>query len=204
MRVTIALMVIGCGGAVPPSTTAPPATSGVPATFAKLFQQGAKWSFPTAITHEVYDNDDKPAVTKTTGTLACEVAATSPRPGGWNARLDCKAVPELPTSFPKELVATQTGLWELIEDVELKPEYRLLAEPPVEESGPPDINEASEGSTTKTVTKNGSRWCFGESQAVQGHLSGWSVCVRDGEFVGGTSMTGDGGITTMTWGDHDD
>ena len=31
----------------------------------------------------------------------------------------------------------------------------------------------------------------------------WSVCVRDGEFVGGTSMTGDGGITTMTWGDHD-
>jgi hypothetical protein len=200
------LLLVACGGAQPSTTPEKPTPAksvGVPATFAKLFQQGSKWSFPTAVSSVVHD--EKTTETKTTGTLACEVAVTSPRPGGWNTRLECKAAPELPTPFAMELVATSSGLWQLVEDGELKPELRLLAEPPVEEFRPGYVHEGAEASGGMLLTKKGSRWCFGETGSMAGDTSQWTMCVRAGDFVGGTSMTANSNnITTITWGDHED
>ena len=170
----------------------------MPATFAKLFERGKKWTFPTTIVTRTFD-DDKETTKTATGTLTCEVTQTTDRPARWTSVLACTATPELPSAFPMELVATPKGLFESYEGATAG--GPLLDEPPVARDGHEDHPE-SEGSKSSGVTHKGTRWCFWYQQAVQGHVSSWKLCLRDGDLVGGSSDATDGAMVEMTWGDH--
>jgi hypothetical protein len=173
----------------------------LPPTIAKLFVEGTSWSWRTKIVTGHYDDLTQGMIeTITAGTLRCEVAATTARPGGYNTRLACTAVPELPASFPTEFAATPIGLWPLIEGLALDPEHRLLAEPPESHTGS-DIHEDMEISIRTSVIQHGRAWCFGRSAAVPGTTGDWSLCVRDGELVGGSSAATASETVRVSWGD---
>lgn len=181
---------------MPPLAT-PDAKSKIPATVARLFVPAATWTWPTKISTRDFDFTNE---TITTGTLACTVAATTARPEGWNTRLECTATPPLPRSFPSELVGTPTGLWELVEGASLDPARSLIDEPPGGiRGGGDDIYPEGRRGTIVEAHRGG--WCFGESEALEGHVSSWTLCVRGGDLVGGTSMVDQ---VKVTWGDTND
>jgi hypothetical protein len=183
-----------------PVTPKPEPSRGVPPTVAKLFELGKKWSWPTKVVTRSFE-DDKEQTTTADGTLACEVVATTAKDGTWTTKLACNENPELPSPFPRELVATSTGLWE--QGFETDPKHRLIDEPPVPRDNSV-THEAAEGMQESGVSKAGDRWCFWYSQAVQGSTSSWRMCMRDGEFVGGSSTSGGAQFIEATWGDHGD
>jgi hypothetical protein len=199
-----------CSGASPQPPHEPvtaPAAERVPATFTRLFERGAKWTFATAVTtFEPQIGSNATKETRSTGTLTCEVTYAGAARQRWESTLTCTATPALPHAFPLELVATPAGLWELDRhrpDVAPKPETRLIGHPPQPSNDYVEHAEA-EGSRRATVTHSGSRWCFGESFAMAGQTGGWTLCLRDGDLVGGTSEGSDGMKSiTMRWGDAD-
>lgn len=198
-------VVLGCGGSAPSQVPARPPPKPVadelrlPPTVAKLFEHGRKWTFPTKIVTQTFDSGNAIEATAS-GTLACAVVRTGGKPGRWTSVLECQATPQLPLEFPMKLVATPVGLWEDQDNVELDPAARLIAEPPRERN---DRDEQQAGYYSDSVTKRGGRWCFRRAAQTAGSGWGYTVCLRDGDFVGGSVQRNTGDYHGVSWGDVD-
>ncbi len=198
----VALLVTGCAGSQ--ATTSAPVVSEVPASVAKLFVQGTKWTFASKRTVVVFDHsgepDAKPTETVEVDTLICEVSFAGPRPNGRNARLTCSAKLGY---MPMEFAATRDGLWQLYEEsATLDPKARLLDEPPHERAS---MQEFAEGASTSAVSsEQPGRWCVRQESGGMGQSGSWMFCVRDGTLVGGNIAKSDGTTSSsLDWGEHD-
>jgi len=194
----VVVAMVSCSATPARKPVEQPTASDVPATVAKLFVQGTKWSFAT--TRRITNVGHEP--TTVTGTLTCEITASSARPHGRNSHLSCTAAPTELGYFPDDFAATPAGLWQLFEDTPLDPASAMIDEPPKVKSA---SEQFSEGSASVSVTSGTpGRWCAHYESGGMGQFSGWMFCVRDGDFVGGvvTSESGDES-SRLEWGEHD-
>lgn len=170
------------------TASAAPAKS-PPKLFAKLFVEGASWTFKAEHVVSEPDEDGKLRKKTTKDTTTCTISGVQEIAGGWKASLQCDG---LANPVSDTYVATTAGLWRVPSDwngstKSLKASEMLIRAPPKVERR--ESGNEQDGSESYIVKKHSGGWCFAHTHAL-GDEDGWMLCISESKgLIGGNSFT---------------
>ncbi|HEY4181430.1 MAG TPA: hypothetical protein VGM90_31505 [Kofleriaceae bacterium] len=160
-----------------------------PKLFAKLFVEGASWTFTAQHVIDEPDSDgSKLHKTTTKDNVTCTSGDLGEVPGGWIIAITCDGYAS-PVSGT--YVATSAGLWRVDIDWDrstksLRAKEMLIGSTP--KAGKRELGDEQSGYTTYIVSKHAGGWCFANMQAL-GDESGWMLCISEKKgLIGGNAF----------------